>query len=401
MNFRLSDLFEKPISGEWGNEIEDGVKGTKVIRTTNFTNLGRLDLSDVVERDIDLIKYESKRLKKGDIIIEKSGGSPTQPVGRVVIFNIDEKEPYFCNNFTSILRPTEKLYPKYALYLMKRLYDTRKILKFQNQTTGIINLKLNDYISKTEVDIPNLESQKNIANALDKAQELIDKRKEQINLLDELGKSRFIEMFGDIIINPKAFKIEKLEKISSVGSSKRVFVDELVDRGIPFYRGTEIGALSTGENIKPTLFITEEHYNNLKESTGVPKIGDLLMPSICNDGRIWIVNTQEPFYFKDGRVLWIHLKNNNEINSIYLKYMLKEEFTRNYNKIASGTTFAELKIFALKNLNIILPPIQLQNQFADFVTQVDKLKREMENSLKELEDNFNSLMQRAFKGELF
>ena len=400
MEYKLSDLFEKPISGEWGNEIEEGIKGTKVLRTTNFTNLGRLDLSDVVEREIDLIKYENKMLKNGDIIIEKSGGSPTQPVGRVVIFDIDEEEPYFCNNFTSILRPTDKLYPKYALYLMKRLYDIRKVLKFQNQTTGIINLKLNDYISKTEVDIPSLDTQKKIVEVLDKAQELIDKRKEQIKALDELVKSRFIEMFGDPVRNPKGWKIEKLENISSVGSSKRVFVDELVDEGIPFYRGTEIGALSTGEHIQPTLFITKEHYNSLKESTGVPVIGDLLMPSICPDGRIWIVKDNQPFYFKDGRVLWIHLEEKN-INSIYLKHMLREKFIRDYNKIASGTTFAELKIFALKGLDISIPPIELQNQFADFVNQVDKLKSQMETSLKELEDNFNSLMQKAFKGELF
>ena len=400
MEYKLSDLFEKPISGEWGNEIEEGIKGTKVLRTTNFTNLGRLDLSDVVEREIDLIKYENKMLKNGDIIIEKSGGSPTQPVGRVVIFDIDEEEPYFCNNFTSILRPTDKLYPKYALYLMKRLYDIRKVLKFQNQTTGIINLKLNDYISKTEVDIPSLDTQKKIVEVLDKAQELIDKRKEQIKALDELVKSRFIEMFGDPVRNPKGWKIEKLENISSVGSSKRVFVDELVDEGIPFYRGTEIGALSTGEHIQPTLFITKEHYNSLKESTGVPVIGDLLMPSICPDGRIWIVKDNQPFYFKDGRVLWIHLEEKN-INSIYLKHMLREKFIRDYNKIASGTTFAELKIFALKGLDISIPPIELQNQFADFANQVDKLKSQMETSLKELEDNFNSLMQKAFKGELF
>ena len=81
--------------------------------------------------------------------------------------------------------------------------------------------------------------------------------------------------------------------------------------------------------------------------------------------------------------------------------MLREKFIRDYNKIASGTTFAELKIFALKGLDILIPPIELQNQFADFVNQVDKLKSKMETSLKELEDNFNSLMQKAFKGELF
>ena len=207
-------------------------------------------------------------------------------------------------------------------------------------------------------------------------------------------------MFGDPIKNEKKWETVKLEEISSVGSSKRVFVEELVDQGIPFYRGTEIGALGAGEVIEPTLFITEEHYDKLKTNSGVPSIGDLLMPSICPDGRIWCVNTDEPFYFKDGRVLWIHLENES-ISSLYLRYMLREKFARDYNSIASGTTFAELKIFALKAIDVMLPPIELQNEFAQFVQQTDKLKFEMEQSLAELENNFNSLMQRAFKGELF
>ncbi|EOU2053702.1 restriction endonuclease subunit S, partial [Clostridium perfringens] len=71
---KLKDIFEKPISGEWGKEVGEGEKGSKVIRTTNFTNIGRLDLSSIVERDIDSIKHENKKLKFGDIIIEKSGG---------------------------------------------------------------------------------------------------------------------------------------------------------------------------------------------------------------------------------------------------------------------------------------------------------------------------------------
>lgn len=247
---------------------------------------------------------------------------------------------------------------------------------------------------------PSLETQKKIVEVLDKAQSLIDKKKEQIELLDELVKSRFVEMFGDISKNPKGWENKKLGKLGTVKSSKRVFVNELVESGIPFYRGTEVGALSTGGKIEPTLFITKEHYEILKKSTGVPIIGDLLLPSICPDGRIWIVNTEEPFYFKDGRVLWIHLENN-YINSIFLKYMLREKFNRDYNKIASGTTFAELKIFSLNDIDVVIPPIELQNEFAEFVTQTDSIRSKMEASLSELEDNFNSLMQKAFKPELF
>lgn len=400
MKYLLIDLFDRPISGEWGKEVEGEEIGLKVIRTTNFTNLGRLDLTDIVYRNIDLKKNTKKQLKFGDLIIEKSGGSPTKPVGRTVIFEEESNEIYFCNNFTAILRPNEKIYPRYALYLLKDLYNKRKVLKYQNKTTGIINLKLNDYLKNTEVEVPSVNTQKKVSNILDKAQELIDKRKTQIKALDELIKSKFIEMFGDPVSNPKEWDVVKLGKISSVGSSKRVFVDELVNEGVPFYRGTEIGALSTGENIEPKLFITKEHYEKLKDSTGVPIIGDLLMPSICPDGRIWSVDTEKPLYFKDGRVLWIHLENST-IESMFLKHMLREKFNRDYNKIASGTTFAELKIFMLKDLDIIMPPIELQKQYSDFVKQVDKLKFEMEKSLKELEDNFNSLMQKAFKGELF
>lgn len=206
MKYLLKELFDKPISGEWGKEVEEGDIGVKVIRTTNFTNLGKLDLTDVVERNIDLEKNINKQLKFGDIIIEKSGGSPTQPVGRTVIFEQRDNQVYFCNNFTSVLRPNDNIYHKYALYLLKDLYNKRKVLKYQNKTTGIINLKLNDYLENTEVDIPNLDIQRKISNVLDKSQELINKRKKQIEALDELVKSKFIEMFDDIKSNTKDWK---------------------------------------------------------------------------------------------------------------------------------------------------------------------------------------------------
>ena len=71
MKYTLAELFEKPISGEWGVDLSEGKEGVKVIRTTNFTNLGRLNLRDVVVRNIDTEKYKNKALRYGDIIIEK------------------------------------------------------------------------------------------------------------------------------------------------------------------------------------------------------------------------------------------------------------------------------------------------------------------------------------------
>lgn len=186
-------------------------------------------------------------------------------------------------------------------------------------------------------------------------------------------KSQFIEMFGDVKNNPKQFKQRKLGDVVEVGSSKRVFVNELQKEGVPFYRGTEIGLLATKEHFIPELYITNEHYLALKQASGVPVPGDLLMPSICPDGRIWQVESEAPFYFKDGRVLWIHLLDNS-FDSTFLKYALKNLIVDDYDSIASGTTFVELKIFSLKGLKMIMPDIQLQRQFSAMVAQSDKSK---------------------------
>ena len=220
---------------------------------------------------------------------------------------------------------------KYFAYFLKSVYFKKQIGRL---ITGSAQLNFGPtHLKQIKVILPPIDTQNRIVEVLDKAQSLIDKKKEQIDLLDELVKSRFVEMFGDISKNPKGWENKKLGKLGTVKSSKRVFVNELVESGIPFYRGTEVGALSTGGKIEPTLFITKEHYEILKKSTGVPIIGDLLLPSICPDGRIWIVNTEEEFYFKDGRVLWIHLENGS-INSVFLKYMLCEKFNRDYNKMS-------------------------------------------------------------------
>ena len=252
-----------------------------------------------------------------------------------------------------------------------------------------------DYILDISMNLLDINRQMQAVEQIHKILNLIAKRKQQLLILDELVKSRFIEMFGESQTNSKSWGNVRLEEIANIGSSKRVFVNELKKEGIPFYRGTEVGALAEGHKIKPELYITKEHYKMLIEATGVPMKGDLLIPSICSDGRIWLVDTEEPFYFKDGRVLWIHPESN-KINSCYLKYVLKDKIMKDYINIASGTTFAELKIFTLKSLHIILPPLNLQNQFATFVEQTSKSKLEIQKSLDKLEILKKSLMQQYF-----
>ena len=294
-------------------------------------------------------------------------------------------------------------------HIFKVVFDKERISKdfFVHQVGLILENAASDahgatmkHLTKPVFDalpfyLPPYKKQCEIAEVLDKVTSLISLRKQQLAKLDELVKVRFVEMFGDCHHNPKGWQTKTVEDIAFVGSSKRVFVEELQTDGIPFYRGTEIGALAEKKAIKPELFITEEHYNQLCTMSGKPQKGDLLMPSICPDGRIWIVDTDAPFYFKDGRVLWIHLTSA-DYNSVFLLYTLKDRIMTDYDSIASGTTFAELKIFSLKKCRVFDAPIALQNEFAAFVERVDKQKQTVQQSLEKL-----GLMKKALMQEYF
>lgn len=407
MEFLLSEIFDKPISGEWGKELEEGEQGVPVIRTTNFTNIGRLNLKDLVFRNIDIDKYSNKRLNKGDLIIEKSGGSPTQPVGRVVIFDEDNDKTYFFNNFTSVLRPKEMLNSHYALYLMKDLYNKRKVLKYQNKTTGIINLKLNDYISNTKIELPSIDIQERIAEVLDLNQSLIDKKKEQIEKLDLLVKSKFIEMFGDPINNPMKWEVKKMKNISSEimsGNTPKGGEQVYIDSGIMFLRSQNVWKNKLV--LDDVAYIDQATHNKMKKSSLKNK--DILM---TKTGRINTENSSlgraAMFLGKDdsaninGHVYLIRLQK--QIINEFVLYILTSKEYRGYIRsvCVGGIDKRQLNKEHIEKFPIIYPPVKMQEKFVNYVKQVDKLKFEMEKSLKELEDNFNSLMQKAFKGELF
>ena len=299
-------------------------------------------------------------IPKGTVIL-----SSRAPIGKVAIAGCE----MYCNQGFKNLICSEKIDNRYLYWFLKGNTEFLNSLG-RGATFKEISKSI---VASIEINVPDLKEQLVVVENLEKINRIITLRKKELNELDNLIRARFVEMFGDCVINPKGWNTQSLEDISAVGSSKRVFVEELQETGIPFYRGTEVGALAEGRQISPELFITKEHYKELCKATGTPQIGDLLMPSICPDGRIWMVNTNMPFYFKDGRVLWVHAIDKN-YNPIFLLYTLKDRIMTDYNSIASGTTFAELKIFALKKCQIFNVPIALQNQFANFVKQVDKSK---------------------------
>ena len=299
-----------------------------------------------------------KVAEKGDILV-----SVRAPIGAINIAS----EQCCIGRGVAAIRP--RLDFVSADFLMHQLLASRKNLELMG-TGSTFKAVGKKALNGFAISIYPKGDQDKIADQLDCIIQQIKATETQVAQLDQLVKSRFVEMFGDLEHGYKCSSC-KLELIAEVGSSKRVFKNELLAEGVPFYRGTEIADLSAGGSIKPSLFISKEHYERLISSTGKPEIGDLLLPSICPDGQIWCVNTNAPFYFKDGRVLWIR-PDRDAVDGVYLRHALSTMLQMSFSNIASGTTFAELKIFLLKELSVPLPELKAQKEFVSFATQVDK-----------------------------
>lgn len=184
----LKDAVEKPMSGEWGSDDKDGI-GIKVLRTANFTDAGVIDYSEVVTRKIDPKKLESKAMKEGDILIEKSGGSDTKPVGRVVFYTGTAGE-YLFNNFTSVLRPknTLDILKRYLFEFLYVSYWNGGTRLYENKTTGLHNLRLSEYLEGTDIPVPPMEVQKAFVEFLEQS----DKSKFAARRCSNLNLSRCI-----------------------------------------------------------------------------------------------------------------------------------------------------------------------------------------------------------------
>lgn len=374
---KLIDAFEIVISGEWGEEnLEDNENTAYIIRTTNFLNDGTLDVEnrELVKRKISREKIDEKHLKRGDIIIEKSGGSPNQPVGRVVYFDIESEKNFLCNNFTSVLRVKEGIEPKYIFYFLKDCYKKRIVLKYQNKTTGIINLKLQDYLKNTEIQLPNIEIQKKIVEILDKVFLINSLLIEKERRISELNKSIFVKMFGDPILDDSINKIE-LEKICKISSSKRIFEKEYVSEGIPFYRTKEIVELAKGNKISTELYISKKRYLEIKEQFEIPQENDILITAVGTIGTIWIVDNNREFYFKDGNILRISASK--KFNSIYMKRLLEILIENLSKSLSTGTAYSALTINSLKKMLIKDIDLKMQNRYANKIRKIEKSKVEI------------------------
>jgi type I restriction enzyme S subunit len=179
----------------------------------------------------------------------------------------------------------------------------------------------------------------------------------------------------------------RLGELCTITSSKRIFYDDYVSVGIPFYRSKEIIEKAGGNDISTELFITEKKYNEIKSKFGVPQKGDILLSSVGTLGIPYRVREQEVFYFKDGNLTW--LKDfKNEIDSQYLLYWIKSNSGQEaIDNITIGSTQAAITIQDLKGISLLIPPLPLQRRIAEILGALDdkiELNRHMNHTLEQM-----------------
>lgn len=183
---KITDCIESPFAGEWG-DLPTSTDSCRVIRATELDTFGGADFSGGARRSFSASVVERKRLRPGDIIIEASGGSPDIPVGRVALVpSIAGGERILCSNFMRVLRPRTGIHAPFFHRLLFWLWLSPAISKYQQQTTGIINLKLADYL-QYEVFLPDdKEEQGRIATILDASEAAI---RASAAVIDKLRKT--------------------------------------------------------------------------------------------------------------------------------------------------------------------------------------------------------------------
>ena len=363
--------------------------------------MARVKLEDVCERGSSNLKQSDVVDKDGDYPIYGASGY----IGNVDFYH--QEQPYVAVvkdgagigrttlhpakssviGTMQYLLPKGNVLPEYLCYVVKYMH----LEKYFTGAT-IPHIYFKDYKNE-EFNLDSLDRQKEIVSTLNKIEKVIESRTKELELLDELIRARFVEMFGNPDVNEKNWNVYKMEQLCEVGSSKRIYQNDQSLTGIPFLRISDlVNRMDTGSK-DCDLFIPEELFEKFKKQGLVPARGDILLTARGTLGRCYIIQDDDEFYFQDGMITWLS-KFDEKITPLYISYLFEmPEFRKQIDSLQAGSTVAYLSISMTKELNVMVPPLELQNQFAAFVAQTDKSKFDIHKFLYCTSNNTQSIIK--------
>lgn len=379
MATKLLDFLHSWDAGEWG-PVTLQSNGISVLRSTNFTNTGKIDFENEVYLDIDKDKLQLKKLEIGDILLERSGGGPKQPVGRVVIFN-KQNGNYICGNFISRLVPNRKLVdPEYLLNKLLLFHWTEGTLKYQSATIGIRNLDLKGYLQQ-DFHVPELPKQridvkkiKERLKEIDKAQKTAE---EQLKELDNLANSIIFaslkrgkcstHKLGKILFEVKEGIGEEWERYEVLGATKKGIAPAKEPPGKYPHKYKPVTPDTVFYN-PMRILIGSIAYLDENEKTGITSPDYVVVKGAEN-----ILDTRWFYY--------------------WLRSPLGQEYILS---LARGAVRERMLYNRLKIGSIQIPDINLQKKASETLKKIKTMRQSIEEKLNELEKLPQKILAQIF-----
>ena len=363
-------------------DVTDG--GTIVLRSGNIQE-GKFDLSDIVRVNTKI--RDKLYVRPGDVLMCSRNGS-ARLVGKATVIP-ELEEPMTFGAFMTIFRTPYNDYLRYFL----QSNDFRRQLS-SSKTTTINQITIN-MLDNIDIELPEESIREERCKKLELIQCVIDERKKELDMLDELIKARFVELFGDPEINPMKWPEQPLsERLDVLGGY--AFKSENFDEesGIPVLR---IGNVNSG-HFKSVNMVYWTEDASLERYAIYP--GDLVMSltgTVGKDdyGNVCILGSDYNKYYLNQRNAKLEIKEG--LDKYYLSQLLKfDSIKKRLTGISRGVRQANIANKDILNLIVPIPPIGLQKSYSEFVEQVDKSKVFVKKALDESQLLFDSLMQEYF-----
>lgn len=355
---------------------ENGINWIKIGDTSDS-----MYITSTAQRIMKEGMKKSRYVKPGDFLLSNS-----MSFGRPYILKIDG----CIHDGWLVLRDEEKVFDKRFLYYYLSSKSTYK--KFEAMAVGgVVNNLNSEMVRNTYVPIPNKDVQLKIANQFDMVRSILESRKKELLLLENLVRARFVELFGDMVLNSNGWDKCKLGDVCDVRDGTHDS-PQYYERGYALVTSKN---LTGGKiNLSDCSFICESDFQKINERSKVD-YGDIIMPMIGTVGNPVIVDIEPNFAIKN--VALIKFKENSKVKNVFVKVLFESQYFYNsvIRKVRGGTQ-KFISLGDIRNLEICLAPIDIQINFEEFVEQVNKSKFEVQKALDKAQLLFDSLMQKYF-----
>lgn len=341
---------------------------------------------------------------------------PAYKKGDILLSNI---RPYFkkiwyadkeggCSNDVLVVKAGKSVDSKFLYYVL----SDNNFFNYSTVTSKGTKMPRGSKNAIMKYWVPDLDlpTQKKVADILSSYDELIKANNERIELLEQVAQELYKEWFVRFRFPgyenakfedgiPEGWEIKRIVDLFDITSSKRVYLADYVDAGIPFYRSKEIIQLSQGQAITEPLYISNAAYENFKSKYGAPEKNDILITSVGTIGVSYLVDGHE-FYFKDGNLTWIKSGSNKALSLFLFQWLNSQSGKQQLLQSTIGTSQSALTIENLKKIKLLVPTKALIEDYYQKAHFMLEQKSALQMNNRNLAVQRDMLLPRLMSGKL-